>query len=168
MMRVLATKACGREGVHRVKSMTCVCPATVSLTVMLVGFGCAAQTTPPPPPPICDPAGYVFFDTNSEELTEDSRTIVENAAHEFRRLGAEELHILAYADAAHREPEGLSLSLRRAESVKAELIRIGIVEDAVIAEAFVGPEHFLVLEGMATPPHHYGLNRRAVIWIPCE
>ncbi len=150
------------------KSMTCVCPATVSLTVMLVGFGCAAQTTPPPPPPICDPAGYVFFDTNSEELTEDSRTIVENAAHEFRRLGAEELHILAYADAAHREPEGLSLPLRRAESVKAELIRIGIVEDAVIAEAFVGPEHFLVLEGMATPPHHYGLNRRAVIWIPCE
>ncbi|WP_130730106.1 OmpA family protein [Komagataeibacter xylinus] len=114
----------------------------------IVGVRYAFNTAPPPPPPppapaIVPPAPVaartylVFFDWDGAALTPRARAIVAQAAQASAHVQTTRLEVNGYTDnsAAHPGPRGekynLGLSLHRADSVKAELIRDGVAASAI-------------------------------------
>ena len=68
----------------------------------------------------------VFFDWNKATLTPEARQIVAKAADEFKRTGAARLVATGYTDLSGTPAYNYKLSVRRAEAVKAELVRLGV------------------------------------------
>ncbi|WP_395370269.1 OmpA family protein [Komagataeibacter diospyri] len=107
----------------------------------IVGVRYAFNHAPPPPPPapaVAPPAPtaartyLVFFDWDGAALTDRARGIVAEAAQASTHVQTTRIEVNGYTDntSAHPGPRGqqynLGLSLRRADSVKAELIRDGV------------------------------------------
>ncbi|GAP25020.1 OmpA family protein [Gluconobacter japonicus] len=112
----------------------------------ILGLRYAFDTAPPPPPPapvVVPPAPtpartyLVFFDWDKSDLTGRAREIVAQAAQASTHVQTTRIEVNGYTDnsAAHPGPRGerynMGLSLRRAQSVKAELIRDGVPAAAV-------------------------------------
>ena len=68
----------------------------------------------------------VFFDWNKATLTPEARQIVAKAADEFKRTGGARLVATGYTDLSGTPAYNYKLSVRRAEAVKAELVRLGV------------------------------------------
>ncbi|GBQ90664.1 outer membrane protein [Gluconacetobacter johannae DSM 13595] len=115
--------------------------------LFMIGLRYAFNTAPPPPPPaapvVTAPAPLpsrsylVFFDWDQSALTARARQIVAEAAQASTHVQTTRIEVNGYTDnsAAHPGPRGekynLGLSLRRAESVKAELIHDGVPAAAI-------------------------------------
>ncbi len=113
----------------------------------MVGLRYAFDTAPPPPPPapavVAAPAPLparsylVFFDWDKADLTARARQIVAEAAQASTHVQTTRIEVNGYTDnsSAHPGPRGekynLGLSLRRANSVKAELVRDGVPATAI-------------------------------------
>ena len=141
----------------------------------MVGLRYAFDTAPPPPPPapvVAPPPApapartyLVFFDWDHSELTGRAREIIAEAAQASTRVQTTRIEVNGYTDnsAAHPGARGQrynqGLSVRRAASVKAELIRDGVPATAIDTQGF-GETHPLVPTG---PDTREPQNRRVEI-----
>ncbi len=140
----------------------------------ILGLRYAFDTAPPPPPPapvVVPPAPtpartyLVFFDWDRSDLTARAREIVAEAAQASTHIQTTRIEVNGYTDnsAAHPGPRGekynLGLSNRRAQSVKAELIRDGVPANAIDIHGY-GEAHPLVPTG---PNTREPQNRRVEI-----
>lgn len=100
---------------------------------------------PPPPPPV--PQKFiVFFDWDKSNLRADAAKIVSDAAAYAKTNGKARIATTGHADTSGTPAYNLALSERRANIVKAELIRLGIPANE-IAVSFKGESQPLVTTG---------------------
>ncbi len=112
----------------------------------LVGFRYAFNAAPPPPPmaPVvaAPPVGgiartyLVFFDWDRSDLTARARQIIADAAKNSTAVQATKIQVSGHADRSGTPQYNQGLSLRRAESVAAELVRDGVPRGAIAIQAF--------------------------------
>ena len=142
---------------------------------VLLGIRYAFNTAPPPPPPpapvvpAAPPAEartyLVFFDWDRSDLTPRAREIVAQAAQASTHVQTTRIEVDGYTDnsSIHGGARGarynIGLSIRRAQSVKAELIRDGVPGSAIDTHGF-GESHPLVPTG---PDTREPQNRRVEI-----
>ncbi len=141
----------------------------------MLGLRYAFNTAPPPPPPpapvvpAAPPAEartyLVFFDWDRSELTSRAREIVAQAAQASTHVQTTRIEVNGYADTSsiHGGARGArynqGLSVRRAQTVKAELIRDGVPGSAIDIHGY-GETHPLVATG---PNVREPQNRRVEI-----
>ena len=107
----------------------------------------------------------VFFDWDSAILTPRASEVVAQAAQNAAHVAAATIEVDGYADTSHALPDGsgqrynLRLSLRRAGSVRATLIRDGVAASAITMRGF-GDARLLVPTG---PDVREPQNRRVEI-----
>ncbi|MBM9403012.1 OmpA family protein [Gluconacetobacter azotocaptans] len=141
---------------------------------LMLGLRYEFNPAPPPPPPAPEPAApapmqsrtyLVFFDWDKAVLTDRARAIVATAAQASTHTGTTRIEVDGYTDnsAAHPGPRGtrynMALSLRRAQTVQAELVRDGVPGTAIDIQGF-GETHPLVPTG---PNTREPQNRRVEI-----
>ncbi|MCT6880312.1 MAG: OmpA family protein [Commensalibacter sp.] len=141
----------------------------------ILGLRYAFDTAPPPPPaapvapivPVVQDARtyLVFFDWDRYTLTSRAREIVAQAAQASTHVQTTRIEVNGYTDnsAAHPGPRGqrynMGLSIKRARSVKAELIRNGVPASAIDIHGY-GESNPLVKTG---PNTREPQNRRVEI-----
>ncbi|MCQ8240369.1 OmpA family protein [Rhizosaccharibacter radicis] len=141
----------------------------------MLGVRYAFNTAPPPPPPpppavpAAPPAEartyLVFFDWDRSDLTGRAREIVAQAAQASTHVQTTRIEVNGYTDnsSIHGGARGArynqGLSVRRAQSVKAELIRDGVPASAIDIHGY-GETHPLVATG---PNTREPQNRRVEI-----
>ena len=136
-------------------------------------FGGAAPPPPPAPPPVpaAQPAPpppmqaqtfVVYFDFDKSILTPEAHGIIKQAADAYRQTGAVNIKVDGYTDLAGTAQYNVGLSKRRADAVRAELVKDGVPNNAV-AEAWQGKDNPAVPtpDGVREPR-----NRRATIMLP--
>ena len=86
-----------------------------------------------PPPPVVRPASsfIVFFDFNRYDLTARAREIVAQAAAAARSAQVTRIEVAGHTDTVGSAQYNLGLSQRRANTVAAELVRLGVPRQAI-------------------------------------
>ena len=129
-------------------------------------FGVAPPPPPPPaPPPVAAPARsyLVFFDWDKYSLTDRARQIIREAADNSTKVQYTRIEVNGYTDTSGTPKYNLGLSIRRANAVKAELIKDGVPANAITTHGFGDdPAHLLVPTG---PGVREPQNRRVEIII---
>jgi OmpA-OmpF porin, OOP family len=92
------------------------------------GLQPAAAVSPSPEKPPSR-SYVVFFEFDSSNITPGGRMVVEQAATGIRQSEITLIHVTGHADRVGTEEYNFRLSLRRANAVKAELIRLGVSPD---------------------------------------
>lgn len=128
---------------------------------LMLGLRYEFNPAPPPPPPQTEPlvpvpasarTYLVFFDWDHSDLTDRARAIVAVAAQATSHTALTRIEVSGYTDtsAAHPGKRGerynMELSLRRANVVKAELVRDGVAGSLIQVQGF-GQTHPLVPTG---------------------
>ena len=126
----------------------------------------AAPPPPPPAPPAPAPAAVsrsylVFFDWDRYNLTERARQIVAEAAQNSTRVQYTRIQVNGYTDTSGTAQYNQRLSIRRADTVAAELVKDGVPRNAISIQGF-GETHLLVQTG---PGVREPQNRRVEIII---
>ncbi len=153
---------------------TASAPATVKFGpsynhAILIGLRYNFGVAPPPPPPapaaVPAPAPtrsyLVFFDWDKYNLTDRARQIIAEAAANSTKVQYTRIEVNGYADTSGTPKYNLGLSIRRANAVKAELIKDGVPAGAITAKGF-GDTVLLVPTG---PGVREPQNRRVEIII---
>jgi outer membrane protein OmpA-like peptidoglycan-associated protein len=98
----------------------------------------AAPPPPPPPAPVARPAPppvpqkfLVFFDFDKSGLRADAAKIVAEGAEYAKHNNKTVLTVTGHADTSGSDTYNMGLSERRAETVKKELVRLGIPESEI-------------------------------------
>jgi outer membrane protein OmpA-like peptidoglycan-associated protein len=87
----------------------------------------APPSTQAPPPPVVESRTYlVFFDWDRADLTARARQIVAEAAQASTHVATTRIEVNGYTDLSGTVAYNDRLSVRRAKSVEAELIRDGV------------------------------------------
>jgi outer membrane protein OmpA-like peptidoglycan-associated protein len=82
---------------------------------------------PASPPPVAETRTYlVFFDWDRADLTDRARQIVAEAAQASTHVQTTRIDVSGYTDLSGTPAYNQGLSVRRAKSVEAELIRDGV------------------------------------------
>jgi len=122
---------------------------------IMVGLRYALYQPPPPAPPAATPAPVaapapapsrtylVFFDWDKADLTERARQIVAQAAQNSTRVQFTRIEVNGYTDLSGTAAYNQKLSVRRAQSVAAELVKDGVAQSAIDIQGF-GESHPLV------------------------
>ena len=112
---------------------------------LLLGVRYAFNTAPPPAPlapavqpPVVAPSRtyLVFFDWDRADLTDRARQIIAEAAQASTRVKATRIEVQGNADKSGTPAYNQRLSLRRAQTVAAELVRDGVPRTAIDIQAF--------------------------------
>jgi opacity protein-like surface antigen len=130
------------------------------LASLIYNFGGVAAPPPPPPPPPPPAKTYiVFFDFDKSDLTAEAQSTVTEAVSAAKTLGSVRIMVTGHTDTVGSDRYNQALSIRRATSVKDEMVRQGLGADAIAIEgkSFHDP---LVPTG---PGVREPKNRRAVI-----
>ena len=133
---------------------------------------------PPPPPPVAAPVPAaapatvappptavrqftVYFEFDRSDLTPEGSRVVQEAAASYKETGSARIAVTGHTDLSGTQQYNLALSKRRADTVRAALVRSG-VPDGVIAETWRGKENPAVptADGVREPR-----NRRVEIVI---
>ena len=114
---------------------------------------------PPPPPPPPAKTYIVFFDFDKSDLTSEAQSTVTQAVAAAKTLGSVRIMVTGHTDTVGSDRYNQALSIRRATSVKDEMVRQGLGADSIAIEgkSFHDP---LVPTG---PGVREPKNRRAVI-----
>jgi len=123
----------------------------------LLGVRYAFGQVPPPSPAIAPAAApapavqparsyLVFFDWDKATLTDRARQIVKEAADNSTHVQLTRIEVNGYTDTSGTPQYNMGLSIRRANAVKAELIRDGVPAGAITTQGF-GETHLLVATG---------------------
>jgi OOP family OmpA-OmpF porin len=136
--------------------------------MVLVGLRYNFGVAPPPPPapapaPAAAPARsyLVFFDWDKATLTDRARQIIKEAADNSTHVQYTRIEVNGYTDTSGTPKYNMGLSVRRANAVKAELIKDGVPVNAITTQGF-GETHLLVPTG---PGVREPQNRRVEIII---
>jgi OOP family OmpA-OmpF porin len=97
----------------------------------------APAIVPPPPSPVRQFTVYFEFDKSS--LTPEGAKVVQDAAASYKETGSARISVAGYTDLSGTQKYNLALSKRRADTVRAALVRQG-VPDNVIEESWHGKE----------------------------
>jgi OOP family OmpA-OmpF porin len=128
-------------------------------------FGVAPPPPPPAPAPVPAQAParsyLVFFDWDKATLTDRARQIIREAADNSTHVQYTRIEVNGYTDTSGTPQYNMGLSIRRANAVKAELIRDGVPANAITTQGF-GDTHLLVPTG---PGVREPQNRRVEIII---
>jgi OmpA-OmpF porin, OOP family len=122
---------------------------------------------PVAPPPQAAPAPtparsyLVFFDWDKATLSDRARQIIKEAADNSTHVQYTRIEVNGYTDTSGTPRYNMGLSIRRANAVKAELIRDGVTQNAITIQGF-GDTHLLVQTG---PGVREPQNRRVEIII---
>jgi len=118
-----------------------------------------AIASPPPAPPPAVRHFVVFFDFDKSTLSDEAREIVSQAVSAARQAGQARIVVTGHTDTVGSFRYNQALSERRAQSVKSEMVRLGLdsTEIATIGKSFSDP---LLATG---PGVREPQNRRAVI-----
>ncbi|GBR01847.1 OmpA family protein [Acetobacter oeni] len=142
---------------------------------LMLGLRYEFNPAPPPPPPAPpevsapSPAAartyLVFFDWDKAALSERARSIVAVAAQASAHTALTRIEVSGYTDNSAARPGqtgeryNMGLSLRRADAVKAELVRDGVAGTIIGVNGY-GQAHQLVVTG---PDTREPQNRRVEI-----
>jgi outer membrane protein OmpA-like peptidoglycan-associated protein len=136
---------------------------------IMIGLRYAFGVVPPPPPAAPAPAAVpapapartylVFFDWDKSDLTARARQIISDAASASTHVQTTRIEVNGYTDLSGTAKYNMGLSIRRANAVKAELIRDGVAASEIYTQGF-GESHPLVptAKGVREPQ-----NRRVEI-----
>lgn len=78
----------------------------------------------------------VNFDNDSAKLRSESTAVLDNAAATLKEWGEVKVEVAGHTDSASSDEYNLSLSQRRAETVRAYLIGKGVVADRLTAKGY--------------------------------
>jgi outer membrane protein OmpA-like peptidoglycan-associated protein len=98
----------------------------------------AAEPKPAPTPAPAAPKEeefIVFFDFDSSALTPEARNILRSAADAAKKGNYTRIVLTGHADRAGPSDYNFGLSRRRADAVKAELVRLGVSSAEITTEA---------------------------------
>jgi outer membrane protein OmpA-like peptidoglycan-associated protein len=117
------------------------------------------QAQPEPVEPARPKTYIVFFDFNKSNLTSEAQSVVAEAAEAFKATGSVRIQVTGHTDTVGSSSYNQRLSERRAATVRAELVRLGVADDVITTEGrgFSDP---MVPTG---PGVREPQNRRAVI-----
>jgi outer membrane protein OmpA-like peptidoglycan-associated protein len=73
----------------------------------------------------------VFFDFNKSNLSAEAQAVVAEAAEAYKATGSVKVDVIGHTDTVGSASYNQSLSERRAASVAAELVRLGVPSDAI-------------------------------------
>src|SRR5512132_3874824 len=91
------------------------------------GAPMAAPKAPTPAAAQAEAAKFlVFFDWDKATLTPEARRVIASAADEFKKIVSTRIVATGYTDLSGTPQYNLALSERRADAVKAELVRLGV------------------------------------------
>jgi OOP family OmpA-OmpF porin len=135
----------------------------------LVGLRYAFNVPPPPmapAPAVVAPSPIsrsylVFFDWDRADLTDRARQIVSEAAANSTKVQYTQIEVNGYTDTSGTPKYNQGLSVRRAKTVAAELVKDGVPASAIAIQGF-GDTHLLVPTG---PGVREPQNRRVEIII---
>jgi outer membrane protein OmpA-like peptidoglycan-associated protein len=102
----------------------------------------SAPSAPPAPAPAAAPAPpatrtyLVFFDWDRADLSERARQIVAEAAAASTKVPTTRIDVNGYTDLSGSADYNKRLSVRRAESVEAELVRDGVPKDEIVIRGY--------------------------------
>jgi OOP family OmpA-OmpF porin len=121
---------------------------------ILVGlrYNFGAAPPAPPPAPIAAPAPaaarsyLVFFDWDKYNLTDRARQIIKEAADNSTKVQYTRIEVNGYTDTSGSAKYNMGLSVRRANTVAAELVKNGVPKSAISIQGF-GQTHLLVPTG---------------------
>ena len=91
----------------------------------------AAEAAPVPAAQTAARTFLVFFDWDKAALTDRARGIIKDAAAEALRGKAARIDVAGHTDASGTPAHNQGLSLKRAQTVTAELVRDGVARDAI-------------------------------------
>ncbi len=126
-----------------------------------------APLAPPAPAPMAAPAPapsrsyLVFFDWDRYNLTDRAQQIVREAAENSTRVQYTRIEVNGYTDTSGTPKYNQGLSIRRAQSVAAELVKDGVPRNAISIQGY-GETRLLVPTG---PNVREPQNRRVEIII---
>jgi OOP family OmpA-OmpF porin len=113
----------------------------------MVGIRYAFGVAPPPPPPpapaptvAAQPAPartyLVFFDWDKSDLTARAKQIISEAAQASTTVATTKIQVSGHADTSGTPAYNQALSMRRAQTVGAELVRDGVNQNEIMIQAF--------------------------------
>lgn len=106
-------------------------------------FGVApAAPAPMAPAPMATPAPapartyLVFFDWDKADLTARAKSIIAEASDASKKVATTTVDVSGHADKSGTAAYNKALSLRRAQAVAAEMVRLGVPEKEIVITAF--------------------------------
>ncbi|MGA3400327.1 MAG: OmpA family protein [Acetobacteraceae bacterium] len=106
-----------------------------------------AATAATPAPAVQPARSYlVFFDWDKATLTDRARQIIKEAADNSTHVQYTRIEVNGYTDTSGTPQYNMGLSIRRADAVKAELVKDGVPAAAIGTQGF-GETHLLVPTG---------------------
>ncbi len=109
---------------------------------LMIGLRYAFNAAPPPveaPPPVVQQTNrtyLVFFDWDRADLTNRARQIIAEAAQATTRVQTTRIEVSGYTDSSGTARYNQGLSVRRAQNVSAELVRLGVPRQAITVQGF--------------------------------
>jgi len=94
----------------------------------------AAEEPPPAPEPEPEPIPrnfIIFFDWDQDVITQEAMGILSEAANYAKQAGVARIVLTGHADRSGSASYNEGLSLRRANNAMAELVNLGIAQDAI-------------------------------------
>ncbi len=102
--------------------------------VATFGSAPAAPVAPPPPPPPAkvNNSFIVFFDFDKSNITAQAQKTINDAVAAAKAGNSARVTLTGHTDRSGSEQYNMALSLRRAEAVKANMIKQGIPASAIV------------------------------------
>lgn len=100
----------------------------------------SAQTAPAAPAPapaarVPEQSSLVFFDWDRSDITPEAATVIRRAAETARNSGATRIEVVGHADRSGPDAYNMGLSQRRANAVRAVLVREGVPQNRITTAA---------------------------------